>query len=172
MDDFVSKTQRFNEIFGTPDKFDADRLSLYIGLLAEEYREGIDALLEVCDSLPEKSSLQTAILRNLSFALEQFEISAKDKEILPVVRALEKPEYENELVSLIDSFVDTSVVAVGATRCAGWDVEGVFNEIAESNLSKAYNDKGEFELKYAENGKIMKNSGYFAPDVIKYRKVV
>jgi NTP pyrophosphatase (non-canonical NTP hydrolase) len=74
--------------------------------------------------------------------------------------------FEKDNVEQLDAVCDLVWVLVGYAKSRGWDVEGAFNEVAESNMSKL--DPATGKPIKREDGKVMKGVNYFAPDLQKY----
>lgn len=66
----------------------------------------------------------------------------------------------------LDAVCDLIWVLVGYAKSRGWDIEGAFDEVARSNMSKLDPDTGK-PIK-REDGKVMKGKNYFPPEIKKY----
>ena len=74
----------------------------------------------------------------------------------------------NELyhrIEHLDGIVDSIWCLIAEALAMGYDLEGAFNEVARSNLSKISEDG---TVKKASTGKVMKPVGYFPPDLTTY----
>lgn len=67
-------------------------------------------------------------------------------------------------VELLDSLADQIVTAVGVAYMMGFDIIGALTEVNASNWSKFVDGKAVTD----ENGKIIKGSDYFKPELEKY----
>ena len=65
----------------------------------------------------------------------------------------------------LDGIVDSIWCLIAEALAMGYDLEGAFNEVARSNLSKISED---CTVKKASTGKVMKPVGYFPPDLLQY----
>lgn len=77
--------------------------------------------------------------------------------------ARQVPHQMNKL-ELLDSLADQIVTAVGVAYMMGFDIIGALTEVNASNWSKFENGKAVTD----ENGKIIKGSGYFKPELDKF----
>ena len=73
----------------------------------------------------------------------------------------------NDIVEVADALTDILYVTYGAGHSFGIDLDKCFNEVQESNMSKL-NANG--KPIYNEQGKVMKGSKYFKPDLTKFLK--
>ena len=69
---------------------------------------------------------------------------------------------KNDLETL-DGIADTIWVLVGYAHSRGWDINGAFNEVARSNMSKV--DIASGKLLKREDGKVLKPETYSPPDL-------
>lgn len=67
-------------------------------------------------------------------------------------------------LELLDALADQIVTAVGVAYMMGFDIIGALEEVNASNWSKFVDGKAVTD----ENGKIMKGSEYFPPDLTKF----
>lgn len=79
---------------------------------------------------------------------------------------LEAAILENNRVEQLDALLDILVVTVGALHSLGADVEGGWNEVVRSNMSKV--DLATGKLLKRDDGKVLKPSHYSAPDLAKF----
>lgn len=66
----------------------------------------------------------------------------------------------------LDALVDILVVTVGAIRAAGWDGEGAWREVMNTNFAKIDPDTG--KVRKREDGKVLKPEGWKAPELAKF----
>ena len=69
---------------------------------------------------------------------------------------------------ICDACFDLMWVIVGYMKSRGWDCENIWDEGAQSNLSKI--DKVTLKVKKREDGKILKPEGWKPPDFAKFIK--
>lgn len=74
--------------------------------------------------------------------------------------------FEKDNVEQLDAVCDLVWVLIGYAKSRGWDVEGAFDEVARSNMSKIDPITGK-PIK-REDGKVMKGPNYFRPELKKY----
>ncbi len=70
-----------------------------------------------------------------------------------------------DLLEVADALTDILYVAYGAGHAFGIDLDECFDEVQKSNMSKLDN-KG--KPIYNEDGKVLKGSNYFKPDLSKF----
>ena len=69
-------------------------------------------------------------------------------------------------VEQLDALVDILVVTMGAIRAAGWDGEGAWREVMNTNFAKIDPDTG--KVRKREDGKVLKPEGWKAPELEKF----
>lgn len=74
--------------------------------------------------------------------------------------------YEGDKVGQLDALLDMLVVTIGALHSLGVDVEGSWNEVIQSNLSKIDAKTG--KVLKREDGKVLKPEGWKPPELEKY----
>jgi len=74
--------------------------------------------------------------------------------------------FEKDNVEQLDAVCDLVWVLIGYAKSRGWDVEGAFDEVARSNMSKI--DPITRKPIKREDGKVMKGPNYFRPKLEKY----
>ena len=79
---------------------------------------------------------------------------------------LEEAIQDNDKVEQLDALVDILVVTVGAIRAAGWDGEGAWREVMNTNFAKIDPDTG--KVRKREDGKVLKPEGWKAPELAKF----
>ena len=109
----------------------------------------VKEFMEVFGQLPNK--LEAEKLRDLRLSL-----------ILEEVKELQ--EAPND-VERLDALVDILYVTYGAALAFGYDLQGAFDEVHRSNMSKLGEDGKPI---YREDGKVLKGPNYFKPDLRKY----
>jgi predicted HAD superfamily Cof-like phosphohydrolase len=72
----------------------------------------------------------------------------------------------NDKVEQLDALVDILVVTMGAIRAAGWDGEGAWKEVMDTNFAKIDPDTG--KVRKREDGKVLKPEGWKAPQLSKF----
>ena len=77
-------------------------------------------------------------------------------------------DIDNDDVERIDACFDMIWVIVGYMKSRGWDCEGLWDEGAQSNLSKIDPETG--LVRRREDGKILKPEGWMPPNFEKFRK--
>ena len=70
-----------------------------------------------------------------------------------------------DLLEVADALTDILYVTYGAGHAFGIDLDGCFEEVQNSNMSKL--DEGGKPI-YNESGKVMKGPKYFKPDLSKF----
>jgi len=72
----------------------------------------------------------------------------------------------NDKLEQLDALVDILVVTMGAIRAAGWDGEGAWKEVMDTNFAKIDPDTG--KVRKREDGKVLKPEGWKAPQLEKF----
>lgn len=70
------------------------------------------------------------------------------------------------LVDELDALIDILVVTAGALHSGGYDVEGAWKEVMNSNFAKIDPHSG--RVRRREDGKILKPDGWKPPKLIDY----
>ena len=109
----------------------------------------IDKFATACDQPPSEENYKMY----LSLVDEEMD------ELLEAVAA-------NDKVEQLDALVDILVVTMGAIRAAGWDGEGAWKEVMDTNFAKIDPDTG--KVRKREDGKVLKPEGWKAPDLVHY----
>jgi predicted HAD superfamily Cof-like phosphohydrolase len=76
----------------------------------------------------------------------------------------------NDRVEALDAILDTIVVLAGAAHSLGVDVEGGWNEVIRSNMSKV--DPASGKLLKRADGKVLKPEGFTPPNLVPFVKGV
>ena len=71
----------------------------------------------------------------------------------------------NDLLEVADALTDILYVTYGAGHAFGVDLDGCFEEVQSSNMSKL--DENGKPI-YNDSGKVMKGPNYFKPDLSKF----
>jgi predicted HAD superfamily Cof-like phosphohydrolase len=66
----------------------------------------------------------------------------------------------------LDALIDILVVTIGAIHSMGADAEGAWREVMATNFAKI--DKVTGKVRKREDGKVLKPTGWVAPDLKKY----
>jgi predicted HAD superfamily Cof-like phosphohydrolase len=74
----------------------------------------------------------------------------------------------NDRVEQLDALVDILVVTIGAIRAAGWDAEGAWKEVMDTNFAKI--DPATNKVIKREDGKVLKPEGWKAPELAQFIK--
>jgi predicted HAD superfamily Cof-like phosphohydrolase len=85
-----------------------------------------------------------------------------------------KEEYEelqeaveaNDTVEQLDALIDILVVTMGAIRAGGFDGEGAWKEVMDTNFAKIDPDTG--KVRKREDGKVLKPEGWKAPELAQF----
>lgn len=111
---------------------------------------------EVCEHL-EAMGCETGELGAMAYELKTYTKEQPDSVISKKLN-----EFNN--LDLLDALADQIVTAVGVAYMMGFDIIGALKEVNASNWSKFENGKAVTD----ENGKIIKGSGYFKPELEKH----
>jgi len=79
---------------------------------------------------------------------------------------LEEAIQDNDKVEQLDALVDILVVTIGAIRAAGWDAEGAWKEVMDTNFAKIDPTTGKVIKR--EDGKVLKPEGWQAQKLIPF----
>jgi predicted HAD superfamily Cof-like phosphohydrolase len=77
---------------------------------------------------------------------------------------LAAPDMQEEL----DALIDILVVTIGAIHSAGFDAEGAWKEVMQTNFAKIDRDTG--KVRKREDGKVLKPVGWTPPDLKPFLK--
>ena len=72
----------------------------------------------------------------------------------------------NDEVEQLDALVDILVVTIGAIHSAGFNAEGAWKEVMNTNFAKIDHDTG--KVRKREDGKVLKPHGWTPPDLKSY----
>ena len=70
---------------------------------------------------------------------------------------------DNDRVEQLDALVDILVVTMGAIRAGGFDGEGAWKEVMDTNFAKI--DPVTGKVRKREDGKVLKPEGWKAPNL-------
>ena len=101
--------------------------------------------------LKTKSELSTEKINKLRISLIEEEL----EELKLAIK-------ENNIKEVADALTDILYVTYGAGHAFGINLDKCFEEVQNSNMSKLGEDGTPIK---AENGKVMKGPGFFAPDL-------
>jgi len=103
-------------------------------------------------------------------ACDQEPSEANYKMYLDLIREetdeLEEAIQDNDKVEQLDALVDILVVTMGAIRAAGWDGQGAWKEVMDTNFAKIDPDTG--KVRKREDGKVLKPEGWKAPQLSQF----
>jgi len=103
-------------------------------------------------------------------ACDQEPSEANYKMYLDLIREetdeLEEAIQDNDKVEQLDALVDILVVTMGAIRAAGWDGQGAWKEVMDTNFAKIDSDTG--KVRKREDGKVLKPEGWKAPQLSQF----
>jgi predicted HAD superfamily Cof-like phosphohydrolase len=71
-------------------------------------------------------------------------------------------------VEQLDALIDILVVTIGAIHSAGWDAEGAWKEVMNTNFAKIDKDTG--KVRKREDGKVLKPLGWKPPELAQFVK--
>ena len=74
----------------------------------------------------------------------------------------------NDRVEQLDALVDILVVTMGAIRAGGFDGEGAWREVMNTNFAKIDPDTG--KVRKREDGKVLKPEGWQPPNLAQFVK--
>ena len=69
----------------------------------------------------------------------------------------------NDRVEQLDALIDILVVTIGAIHSGGFDAEGAWKEVMSTNFAKI--DKETGKVRKREDGKVLKPTGWKAPEL-------
>jgi len=71
-------------------------------------------------------------------------------------------------IEQLDALIDILVVTIGAIHSAGYDAEGAWKEVMQTNFAKI--DKETGKVRKREDGKVLKPLGWVPPDLKPFTK--
>ena len=81
---------------------------------------------------------------------------------------LQQAVSDDNLVEQLDALIDILVVTIGAIHSAGFDAEGAWKEVMQTNFAKIDRDTG--KVRKREDGKVLKPVGWTPPNLKPYLK--
>jgi len=87
-----------------------------------------------------------------------------DEEVGELVEAVAA----DDKVEQLDALIDILVVTMGAIRAGGFDGEGAWREVMDTNFAKIDPDTG--KVRKREDGKVLKPEGWKAPELAQFVK--
>lgn len=106
----------------------------------------IDTFATACDQPPSEANYKMYL-------------SLIDEEVGELVDAVAA----NDTVEQLDALVDILVVTMGAIRAGGFDGEGAWKEVMDTNFAKIDPETG--KVRKREDGKVLKPEGWKAPEL-------
>jgi predicted HAD superfamily Cof-like phosphohydrolase len=70
---------------------------------------------------------------------------------------------DKDRVEILDALIDMLVVTIGAIHSAGFDAEGAWKEVMQTNFNKI--DKNTGKVVKREDGKVLKPDGWTPPNL-------
>jgi predicted HAD superfamily Cof-like phosphohydrolase len=70
---------------------------------------------------------------------------------------------DKDRVEILDALIDMLVVTIGAIHSAGFDAEGAWKEVMQTNFNKIDKDTGKVVKR--EDGKVLKPGGWTPPNL-------
>ena len=70
---------------------------------------------------------------------------------------------DKDRVEMLDALIDMLVVTIGAIHSAGFDAEGAWKEVMQTNFNKIDKDTGKVVKR--EDGKVLKPDGWTPPNL-------
>ena len=109
----------------------------------------IERFGSACDQEPSKANYNMY----LSLIEEEF------NELIEAVQ-------DNDRVEQLDALIDILVVTMGAIRAGGYDGEGAWKEVMDTNFAKIDPETG--KVRKREDGKVLKPEGWKAPELAQF----
>lgn len=112
-----------------------------------------EKFMRACDQSVTSDEAQYKMYRDL--------ITEEYKELQEAVEADDRLEQ-------LDALIDILVVTIGAIHSAGFDAEGAWKEVMQTNFAKI--DKETGKVRKREDGKVLKPLGWTPPDLEPFLK--
>jgi predicted HAD superfamily Cof-like phosphohydrolase len=109
----------------------------------------IDTFATACDQPPSEANYKMYL-------------SLIDEEVGELVEAVAA----DDRVEQLDALVDILVVTMGAIRAGGFDGEGAWKEVMDTNFAKIDLETG--KVRKREDGKVLKPDGWKAPNLVSF----
>ena len=74
----------------------------------------------------------------------------------------------NDRVEQLDALIDILVVTIGAIHSGGFDAEGAWKEVMNTNFAKIDSETG--KVRKREDGKVLKPTGWKSPELAQFIK--
>jgi predicted HAD superfamily Cof-like phosphohydrolase len=117
---------------------------------------------EIMNPFKDIDTFQTACDQEPSDSNYKMYLSLIDEEVGELVEAVAA----NDKVEQLDALVDILVVTMGAIRAAGWDGEGAWKEVMDTNFAKIDPTTG--KVRKREDGKVLKPEGWQPPQLAQF----
>jgi len=78
-------------------------------------------------------------------------------------KELQEARAMNNDIEELDALIDILVVTIGAIHSAGFDAEGAWKEVMQTNFNKIDKDTG--KVRKREDGKVLKPVGWTPPEL-------
>lgn len=100
------------------------------------------------------------------FNIEQFNLYLKliKEEYGELLEAIDA----GDNVEVLDALIDILVVVIGAGNSLGFDMEGAWNEVMDTNFAKIDPETG--KVRKREDGKVLKPEGWKPPNLAPFIK--
>ena len=85
-------------------------------------------------------------------------------------KEFEQALLDNDRIEQLDALIDILVVTIGAIHSGGFDAEGAWKEVMMTNFAKIDKDTG--KVRKREDGKVLKPTGWTAPELGQFIKDV
>jgi hypothetical protein len=85
-------------------------------------------------------------------------------------KELKEAVNNHDQLESLDALIDILVVTIGAIHSAGWDAEGAWKEVMQTNFAKIDSETG--KVRKREDGKVLKPLGWTAPELKQFIKDV
>ena len=100
-------------------------------------------------------------------------VDSFDEKQYNMYKALIKEEFTelqeaHDMEAELDALIDILVVTIGAIHSAGFDGEGAWKEVMQTNFNKI--DKETGKVRKREDGKVLKPLGWVAPNLTPFLK--
>jgi predicted HAD superfamily Cof-like phosphohydrolase len=109
----------------------------------------IDTFHQACDQEPSEANYKMYLTL----------IDEEHEELHEAVEA-------NDRVEQLDALIDILVVTLGAIRAGGFDGEGAWKEVMDTNFAKIDPTTG--KVRKREDGKVLKPEGWKPPDLERF----
>lgn len=74
----------------------------------------------------------------------------------------------HDMEAELDALIDILVVTIGAIHSAGFNAEGAWREVMATNFAKIDRETG--KVRKREDGKVLKPTGWTAPNLVPFLK--